>query len=133
MDIGGKENVIGVLKNEQHKNSQNSQADKKEVKMKLQEAPSNGDSTEEIVKGRNEQRSKFFEKYMQEASSDSPNFKCNICGHESEKYSLQNHIENRHAQGTFIYNCILCSKTFEKRSLLYDHNRKTHGKKKSLA
>ena len=52
-------------------------------------------------------------------------YKCKVCGKESEKGGVRNHIETKHMEGISIP-CKFCEKTFRSRNLLSGHNLRIH-------
>ena len=54
-----------------------------------------------------------------------PLYKCKVCGKESEKGGVRNHIEAIHMEGISIP-CKSCEKTFSSRHLLSQHNHENH-------
>ena len=50
---------------------------------------------------------------------------CKVCGKESRKHDIQDHIEANHLKGISVP-CNLCEKTFRSRNSLRCHNSKFH-------
>ena len=54
-------------------------------------------------------------------------FKCKICGNMSAtKYSLQQHVENKHFPGLFEYPCDQCEKKLNTKAKYYKHRSRHH-------
>ena len=67
----------------------------------------------------------MMEKTGRKMPNGKPSYKCKVCGKESEKGGVRNHVEAIHMEGLSIP-CRSCEKTFRSRHLLSLHNTKNH-------
>ena len=67
----------------------------------------------------------MLEKTGKKMPNGKPMYRCSVCGKESEKGGVRNHIETAHMEGISIP-CKTCGKCFRSRNLLSQHNFNNH-------
>ena len=76
-----------------------------------------------------QQSDTMLDKTARKMPNGKPLYSCKVCGKESEKGGVRNHIEAIHMEGISIP-CKNCEKTFRSRNTLSLHNIRNHKFKK---
>ena len=104
-----------------------------EEEEKCEDNEENGGNVSEAVDGNQnlkeaeEKRKAYCQQYI--ARVDGNKFMCNVagCGKKfSRDYHAENHAENSHFPGIFLYRCSKCHQDFNSWRSLYNHGRSEH-------